>query len=528
MTFKLRDYQQDIVSKIALSDSLKNCIQLSTGGGKTAIFTYLANNHKGNVLILVNRTELVSQTQRGITRVCGVVSAKEFKPKEVTIGMIETVNNKIKKGVLNLDDFDLIIADEVHNLQFTKVISKFKGRILGFTATPITDKKIFYFKCKKCETISNSADLCCGKEMKEFSKKVSLRKWYGDLIQGISISKLIERDFLTQVKNFVCDNPNLEKLKTDKSGQFTKKSEDDTFNNFASVENLVLNYKEHCLNQKTMVFNSNIETNKSAYDRFVELGYNVRSYDSKSKENRKDVVDWFKDTPDGILMSVGVFTTGFDCEDVQCIILNKATESLSLYHQMVGRAGRITDKIFKPYFKLIDLGGNVSRFGSWSDPFDWTKIYNDEKEKQKRVNVLEDFINCHKCEAMIKSMPCEYCGAEKKESKKAVDKELKVAEELEPLNPPKAKHILNYAISNNLDINDAKNLTAQYILDMFIYSKTSKDNFEYNRLHLEGKINEFTRPIYFSLHKSELKGNRKRTIKDFQKKILTKIIKYYE
>jgi superfamily II DNA or RNA helicase len=109
------------------------------------------------------------------------------------------------------------------------------------------------------------------------------------------------------------------------------------FNNLASTENLMANYEEHCLGKKTMVFNSNIKSNEEAVKMFRLKGYNARGFDSKTKGSRKDIVDWFKNTPNGILMSVGVFTTGFDCDDVEAIILNKATNSLSLYHQIVGR-----------------------------------------------------------------------------------------------------------------------------------------------------------------------------------------------
>ena len=276
-----------------------------------------------------------------------------------------------------------------------------------------------------------------------------------------------------------------------------------------------------------MVFNSNLKTNDSAFNEFVKLGFNVRSYDSKSKEDRKEVVEWFRNTPDGILMSVGVFTTGFDVDDVEVILLNKATKSLSLYHQMVGRGGRITNTIYKPYFKLIDLGGNVKRFGSWSDNVDWEKIYENTKEKKKIVKVLEDFKICYRCQAMVNKMPCEYCGAVESVKKTSL-KVKSIAKSINKLPPPKADHILKYSLANDLDINEAKKLTANYILDMFLFSNTSLSTIKNNINYLKKEIKQAVKPIYFSLHKSELKGNRKRTISDFEKKIFNKLNKHYE
>jgi len=496
--------------------------------GKTIIFSHLANNFKGRVLILVNRTELVEQTAKNITRPISLITAKtkSIGSGDVLIGMVESVNNRIKKGLFDINAVDLIIVDEIQNLQFIKVFETYEKRLLGFTATPVIMKKENYFKCRYCDSKNEKQVDCCGKETKKYNLKVSLKRWYGDLIQGIEIEKLIERGNLTPVHNFVCNNPNLKKLKTDASGEYTSKSQDETFNNLASTENLMENYKQHCMGKKTMVFNSNIESNNEAYKLFNMSGYNVRSYDSKTKGNREEVVEWFRNTPDGVLMSVGVFTTGFDVSDVECIIMNKATKSLSLYHQIVGRGGRITDKIYKPFFKMIDLGGNIEQFGSWSDSVNWDKIYNDEVEKKSQIRDIEDFIICHGCEAMITEYDCEYCGAKKK-VKKATSKVV-IAQEVKKLPPPKAEHILKYCIANDLDINDAKNLTANYFLDMFIFSQTKIESIEKNKDYLKAKMKNVIRSIYFSLHGSELKGNRKRTLNNFEQKVFTKINKYYE
>ena len=526
---KLYEHQGVLVNKIDESLSLRNCIQSATGSGKTIIFSYLANQSKGRVLILVNRTELLEQTAKNITRTKSLITAKTktVGKGDVLIGMVETVNNRIKKGVFNLDNIDLIIVDEIQNLQFVKVFENYKGRLLGFTATPVTMKTESYYKCKYCDTKHDSESVCCGKDTQKYTLKVSLKRWYGDLIQGVKISKLIELGYLTPVHNLSCDIQNLDKLQTDSSGEFTAKSQNEVFNNLASTENLLANYEEHCIGKKTMVFNSNIEANDEAYKMFKLKGYEVKSYHSKSKESRKDIVEWFRNTPNGILMSVGVFTTGFDVDDVEAIIMNKATQSLSLYHQIVGRGGRITDKIYKPFFLFIDLGGNLGRFGSWSDNVDWDKIYNNEKEKKTRIRELEDFIVCHNCDSLIESYDCEVCGAKEPPKRKAKSK-IVIAKQVKEMPPPTPNSILRYAIAKNLNINDAKNLTANYFLDMFIYSNTSLENVKANKVYLTDKIKSFIKPIYFALHGSELEGNRKRTIKDFEKKVFNKLNKYYE
>jgi type I site-specific restriction endonuclease len=73
------------------------------------------------------------------------------------------------------------------------------------------------------------------------------------------------------------------------------------------------------------------------------------------------------------LTSVSILTTGFDEPSVETIILNRATRSLTLYFQMIGRGSRIFGD--KRSFQVVDLGNNVARFGPWSQPVDWHHIF---------------------------------------------------------------------------------------------------------------------------------------------------------
>jgi len=533
---KLYKHQQILSDKIDNSKTLRNCIQSPTGIGKTIIFSHLANNFIGRVLILVNRTELLEQTKENIERQCGLITAnsKIIEKTPVTIGMVESVYNRQKKGLIDINDFDLIIVDEIQNLQFVKVFDNYKNRLLGFTATPVIDKKDKWFSCPTCEKKHDNQIMCCDEETLKTTKKISLKRWYGELITGTTIDDLIEIGELVDVRDFVCDTPNLDKLKTDSSGQFTTKSESEVFENFASLENLILNYQEHCIGLKTMVFNTSIVGNRIAYDEFLRLGYNVRSFDSKSKEKRADLVDWFRNTKDAVLMSVGVFTTGFDVKDVEAIIMNRATKSLSLYHQIVGRGGRKSIETGKIDFKFIDLGGNKKRFGSWSEDVNWDKIYNDETVK----TYLKETVSCDECgfiwEAQTQKEPCPECGHinnvfESENRKDGIKKS--IAEEVTKiLKPPTAIKILRYAKNNDLDINQAKNITADLILRMFIRSKTKKETVMSKQVELHSKLKKILSPIYFALHDedSKIKGNKKRTLSDFKNKVIKRLNKHYE
>ena len=64
---------------------------------------------------------------------------------------------------------------------------------------------------------------------------------------------------------------------------------------------------------------------------FKKAGYNVQHLDNTaSKQERKDILKWFKHTPDAVLTSVSILTTGFDEPSVESIIFNRATRSLDI------------------------------------------------------------------------------------------------------------------------------------------------------------------------------------------------------
>jgi superfamily II DNA or RNA helicase len=139
-------------------------------------------------------------------------------------------------------------------------------------------------------------------------------------------------------------------------------------------EKLLFAYEELAVGEKTLIFNSGIETSIRVLETFKKRNYPIKHLDSTfADKDRKEIIQWFKDTPDAILTSVGILTTGFDEPTVQTVILNRATRSLTLYHQMIGRGSRRLPN--KETFKLIDLGNNVRRFGYWQDFINWQDAF---------------------------------------------------------------------------------------------------------------------------------------------------------
>jgi len=102
-------------------------------------------------------------------------------------------------------------------------------------------------------------------------------------------------------------------LRIGSNGDFTVNSSDVVYGNFFMQEKLLFAYEEIAVGEKTLIFNAGIETSLRVEETFKKRGYPVKHLDSTfSDKDRKDIIQWFKETKDAVLTSVGILTTGFD------------------------------------------------------------------------------------------------------------------------------------------------------------------------------------------------------------------------
>ena len=341
--------------------------QLPTGGGKTVIFSELAKKFilstGKKVLILTHRIELLSQTSKLLSEIGVPNKVINAKVKDLDDGeehwcyvaMVETLNNRINDEQMVFEDLGLVIVDEAHYNSFRKLFKHFRDQILlGVTATPLSS-----------------------------NIKLPLNDNYNELIVGESISSLVDGGYLSRAKTYNYD-VNLRALKVGINGDYTVSSSERLYGNYLMQEKLLYAYEEKAKGSKTLIFNNGISTSKQVQAMFKEEGYECKHLDNThSEKERAEILKWFHDKPDAILSSVSILTTGFDEPTVSTIILNRATKSLTLYHQMIGRGSRSLPN--KKSFNVIDLGNNARRFGLWDSHIDWYEIF---KEPQSFIDGL--------------------------------------------------------------------------------------------------------------------------------------------
>ena len=253
---ELRKYQQKAIDEIQQSfkKNKRTVLCLPTGSGKTIIFSkmvYLAACKGTTTLVLTHRTELFEQTFKAIER--HGIKIQRIEPKNksidssalVSVAMVETIERRLKKGFEIMPV--LIIIDEAHFGNFSKIIEKFSDSyIIGATATPVG--KHFF-------------------------------KYYTKIVEPITLSELIEQKYLCDYIGYQMqdDFSNVKKSK----GEF---DEADLFFHFDKPElyhGVVEKWKEKAGNKKTIVFNCNIEHSNKTAQSFNDAGiesYSITSY----------------------------------------------------------------------------------------------------------------------------------------------------------------------------------------------------------------------------------------------------------
>lgn len=447
---QLRTYQSQAISNIrtTFAHGLNRIVLCApTGSGKTIIFseiTRLTHANNKTVLIITNRKELCGQTGNklndfGIMPDFLTANTKEVPTGAVVVSMVETLNQRLKKSDYEgfISRFDLIIIDEIHINCFNKIFDHIseKQRVIGASATPY-----------------------------RVDPMPPLSKYYDSIINVCQVNELIELKFLASPVAYGIP-VNLKGIKM-KGNDYDDRDLEKFYDDNIKYTGAILNYERYAKGKKTIVFCSGIKNSKTLSEMFCSSGYNAKHFDCyMSDKERKDILSWYFETENAILCNVGILTTGFDCPEIECIILYRATKSLPLFLQMVGRGSRVTET--KKTFTILDFGNNYRQHGHWEMDRVWT-LDNPKKKKRDKKEVAP-VKNCPSCEAIISANcnVCPICGYEYREDEKRKKyKEIEVL--LQKLTP---SEIQRYAADCSVEelelIREQRNYKIGWVLHKF-------------------------------------------------------------
>ena len=451
---QLRKYQENSISEIRkefVKGNKRVILQGGTGSGKTVMFTFMVKqaSDKGNkCLILTDRVELLTQAggtfdKIGLEYNTITAETKAIPLTKVLIGMVETIKRRCKARLdfqMLLKQIDLLIVDEVHRGNFDDVYKYLKPEcyIIGATATPIRT-----------------------------NTKEPLKDYFDSIVLGPSINHLILENYLSKPEYF--GNPvDLSKVKI-KAGEFDENDMTKLYTEKQIFEGLKFNLDKHAKGLKTMIFCPSVASSLNVAN---ELGC-LHIDGNMNPSDRHRILNQFETTPGSVLSNCAITTTGYDCPDIECIVLYRATTSLPLFLQMIGRGSRVTQT--KKIFKILDFGMNIQRFGYWHIDRAWSLEVKEKKSKKKDSFPVKF---CPECGAIlsVNVKVCEYCGYVYPLTEKE-----RVFLELEKLSYPDAEKAMKEAttVEEMENIRLAKGYKIGYLLHKF----TKREQFaEYGRL----------------------------------------------
>ena len=322
----LRPYQVECVSKIEESflEFNRVLVTLFTGAGKTIIFSEIANKYIKNgkkVLVLAHREELLDQAADKMMKFHGVdftliKSGKEYdESKMFQIGSVQSLCKEDRLNKFDKDYYGLIIVDEAHHCMadtYQVIFKYFKSaKVLGVTATP------------------NRSD---GKKLAKFFEATAYEYKMEDGIRDGWLSTVIMRTGNVNI--------DLSKVRT-VAGDFIINELDDAITReFNKISKYIKSKLEH--RKRILIFTPRIASAEVLAEVLKRDGLNAEFVSGASK-NRKEITEKFKSGEIRIICNSMLYTEGFDCPEVDCIINLRPTQSKGLFTQMLGRGTRICD-----------------------------------------------------------------------------------------------------------------------------------------------------------------------------------------
>lgn len=378
-------------------------VQASVAFGKTIVASELMRVSKtkygAKCLFLAHLQELVVQTVEKFKRVapdlsCGVFMGKERSSEDIIVGTRQTVEKHMDK----IEKINLIIIDEVHlyGPQYQKIVNHFlklnpRLRVLGVTGTPYNLSEGWMYG--------------------------DLKLWPEPCFVA-HIDQMIELGYLSKYRYKMADAMDEIENVGKSKGEFKEGELEDILTEERHMGSIRHVIDEYCEGRKRiMIFCVTID-HAEELSKFLGV---VCVHSKLNKNEWRERVDRFKRGDDRILVNVTQLTVGFDCPEVDCLIVARPTMSPSLHVQICGRGLRVNDG--KHDCLIIDMVGNYLRHGLPSNP----KVRKPKEKQEKKEKKEKRDSVCPECFEIVEGeeIICPNCGAalsSKKEAKEINEK----------------------------------------------------------------------------------------------------------
>ena len=334
---ELRPYQNEAVQAIHNEwnkGHQKTLLVLPTGTGKTIVFSKVVDDETkdgSKALVLAHRSELLDQASNKIKETSGLDSALEKaesssigSSKLVTVASVQTLSQEKRLIGFPKNYFKTIVVDEAHHSMsdtYQRILTHFEGaNVLGVTATP------------------DRAD------------QKSLGQYFDSKAYEYSLHQAITEGYLCPIKAQMIplelDIQNVSLSNGDYAvGEIGSALE-------PYLNQIALEMLAYCKGRKTVVFLPLVKTSQKFCELLNLHGIKAAEVNGNSIEREEILVDFEAGEYD-VLCNSMLLTEGWDCPEVDCIIVLRPTKIRSLYQQMVGRGMRLAPN--KTELLLLDF-----------------------------------------------------------------------------------------------------------------------------------------------------------------------------
>ncbi len=453
----LRKYQLDALR--ALQDSVKEgkerfLFEMATGTGKTltsaaVIRLFLRTGNANRVLFLVDRLELETQAKKAFVgylkpdynTVIYKENRDDWRKADIVVSTVQslTFNNKYKQ-IFKPSDFNVIIADESHrsiNGNNRAVFEYFLGYKLGLTATPkdyiknIDETRIRFsdpkawekrqlldsyrtFGCESGEPTFRYSLLDGVKDgflinpivvdaRTDITTQLLAEKGYAVTVQGDEkdeekeetfFARNFERTFFSEETNKILVKTFIDNAKRDPiTGEIGK--------------GIVFCVSRHHASKITQLLNeyaSKMFDGKYKSDFAMQVTSDIMDaqestikFANNNLGGHTSFLEGYKSSKTRMCVTVGMMTTGYDCQDIINIALMRPVFSPTDFIQIKGRGTRKFTFVYKSKegmreqvtvhekenFKLFDFFGNCEYF---EEKFDYDEVLKLPKPRSKVEN----------------------------------------------------------------------------------------------------------------------------------------------
>ena len=429
----LRSYQLESIHALQKSAERGNdrfLFEMATGTGKTLISAavaklFLRTGNAKRILFLVDRLELEKQAYKNFEdylkndfqTVIYKQNRDDWKKAEIVVSTVQSLSSQDKyKKLFSPTDFDLIIADESHRAiggNSRAVFEYFIGYKIGLTATPKD-----YLKNVDVRELSNKdprawerrqlldtyTTFGCqnGEPTFRYSLLDGVRDGFlinpivsdartditTELLSKKGYAVMVEKEEGTESEEVIFFQRDFErKLFADKTNRvfceaFIKNALRDPISGEIG-KSIVFCVSQKHASRVTQILNqmaSSLWSDKYNSDFAVQVTSNIQdaqqftiNFANNNLNGHTRFLDNYKSSKARVCVTVGMMTTGYDCEDILNLALMRPIFSPTDFVQIKGRGTRkhtfrYTDEYgekhekLKEHFKLFDFFANCEYF----------------------------------------------------------------------------------------------------------------------------------------------------------------------